>query len=964
MTDLPANLADLSMMELFRLEVEAQATPLRDGLQTLEQQPNSIPTLESLMRIVHAVKGAARVIDLDIGVNLANAMKECFAMAAQQRACLTADQIATLRQGVDGLVQISQVREGELADWLVSHQVAIAQLQQQIETLSFNAIDTETIQTTSPAPPPAPPDSPPPPPTSHTHEVPDFGDTSMLDLFRLEVEAQVEILNDGLLVLESQPQSPQALESLMRAAHSIKGAARIVAIDPAVELAHVMEDCFVAAQNHIVILRPEHIDVLLRGTDWLSNLGQVDDIELGQWLNQNQTDITQTCRAIAAILKPELATSAPTNSNPPADLTPVFPPDIPGVTPTSSPSVQVSVADPIAADSQPTNDSPPSHPPTPPHPITDPSKSAKEPSTADKDRVVRVSAENLNRIMGLAGESLIAANWLQPYVDSLMLLKKRQTELSKVLEQLQNAMATHRGQDVEKFVETARQKEQECREILVDRLNELELFTRRTTNLSDRLYREVIASHMRPFADGIQGFPRMIRDLARKLNKQVKLEITGKSTPVDRDILKKLEAPLTHILRNSVDHGIELPEERLVAGKPAEGTIRLEAVHRGGMLSITVSDDGRGIDLERLRQKIVNKGLSTLEMTAQMSDSELIEFLFLPGFSTAQQVTEISGRGVGLDIAKSMVHEVGGTVRATTQRGKGIQFHFQLPLTLSVVRTLLVEISGEPYAFPLARIEQIVMVDPQTIYSMENRQYFTMNDRNIGLVAAYQVLEVKESQPKSTALPVIVISDGSDDYGLVIDRILGEHDLVVRPLDARLGKVQDINAAALLSDGSPVLIMDVSDLVRSIENMLNGTRLRHLSPDTNGNNTPPKDPRKSILVVDDSITVREMERKMLQNRGYRVDVAVDGMEGWHAVCTNSYDLVISDIDMPRMNGIELVTKIKSHSQLKTVPIIIVSYKNRDEDRTQGLAAGADYYLTKSSFHDNTLVNAVVDLIGA
>jgi two-component system sensor histidine kinase and response regulator WspE len=515
-------------------------------------------------------------------------------------------------------------------------------------------------------------------------------------------------------------------------------------------------------------------------------------------------------------------------------------------------------------------------------------------------------------------------------------------------------------QEGKEHLAQARNQEQECLDFLSDRLGELELYAQRTANLSDRLYREVITSHMRPFADGVQGFPRMIRDLARKLNKQVKLEIVGKATPVDRDILKKLEAPLTHILRNATDHGIELPEERMAVGKPAEGTIRLEAFHRGAMLAITVADDGRGISPEQLRQKVINKNLATPEMAAQMSDAELLEFLFLPGFSTAKQVTEISGRGVGLDIAKSMAQEVGGTVRATSHPGKGTSFHFQLPLTLSVVRTLLVEISGKPYAVPLARIDQIVTVERSEISDVENRQYFTMNQQNIGLIAAHQVLELPELPPHSGALSVVVISDGTNPYGLVVDKFLGERDLVVRPLDPRLGKVPDISATSLMGDGSPILIIDVSDMVRSMDAILNAGGLTKVEVEAK---EAIGDKRKRILVVDDSITVREMERKLLENRGYKVDIAVNGMEGWNAVRTNSYDLVISDIDMPRMNGIEFVKQMKSHPRLHSMPVIIMSYRDREEDRIAGLEAGADYYLTKSSFHDETLINAVMDLVG-
>ncbi|NJL21596.1 MAG: hybrid sensor histidine kinase/response regulator [Leptolyngbyaceae cyanobacterium SM1_3_5] len=512
---------------------------------------------------------------------------------------------------------------------------------------------------------------------------------------------------------------------------------------------------------------------------------------------------------------------------------------------------------------------------------------------------------------------------------------------------------------MDRLVESIRRQEQYCRNLLGDRVAELEEFIRRTTNLSDRLYREVIASHMRPFEEGVQSFSRMVRDLSRSLDKQARLEIIGKTTEVDRDILMKLEAPITHILRNAIDHGIESPADRIAVGKPAEGRIRLEAIHRGGMLAITIADDGKGIDGQKLRQRVIQKQLVPPDLAAKLTDSELLEFLFLPGFSLANQVTEISGRGIGLDIAKSMAQEVGGTVRVISRPGKGTTFHFQLPLTLSVVRTLLVEVAGEAYAFPLSRIDRIVTLQSSDLSTVENCQYFTLDRENIGLVPLYQVLDLPAPNSPSEPFWVVILSDQISTYGLIVDRCLGERELVVRPLDSRLGKVQDISAAALMPNRSLVLILDVSDLMRSLNNLLGKERIAKRSE----TRSPKAESAKRVLVVDDSITVREMERKLLQNRGYRVDVAVDGMEGWNAVRSYPYDLVISDIDMPRMNGIELIQEMKRHSRFQSIPVIVVSYRDREDDRIQGLEAGADYYLTKNSFHDDTLIRAVVDLIG-
>jgi two-component system sensor histidine kinase and response regulator WspE len=428
---------------------------------------------------------------------------------------------------------------------------------------------------------------------------------------------------------------------------------------------------------------------------------------------------------------------------------------------------------------------------------------------------------------------------------------------------------------------------------------------------------------------------------------------------VDRDILSRLDAPLGHLLRNAVDHGIESPDERRAGGKPAEGIVRLEARHSAGALHVSVSDDGRGVDVDRLRRSVVERNLIDVQAGAALSEAELLEFLFLPGFSMKGTVTDISGRGVGLDVVRDMVKQVRGTVRVSSQPGKGTRFQLQLPVTLSVVRTLLAEIGGEPYAFPLAHIIRTIKLSKDRIELLEGRQHFDFDGRRIGLVTAQQVLETAEGTHVGDELSVILMGDSSHTYGLVVDRFLGERDLVVQPLDAQLGKIKDIAAGALMPDGSPVLIVDADDLIRSMDKLVSGGRLSRVQQQ--GAAAGRK--RKRVLVVDDSLTVREVERKLLGNRGYEVEVAVDGMDGWNAVRTGQFNLVVTDIDMPRMDGIELVTLINKDPRLKSLPVVVVSYKDRDEDRQRGLEAGAAYYLTKGSFHDETLVQAVVDLIG-
>jgi two-component system, chemotaxis family, sensor histidine kinase and response regulator WspE len=995
------DMSNFSMMDLFRMEADTQVAVLNENILVVESNPNSPAELESLMRAAHSLKGAARIVGIDAAVQIAHVMEDCFVAAQSGAIALDSpDKIDVILRAIDLLARISQIPETEIQNWLPANRSQVEELEVAILAIINNeelnssissepeVIETHLIIDAEIQPESAPqlssyfPEESTENTRTNNQEVPEIlpilpapetpetrqlkTDLSMLALFSGEIESQSILLNQSLLGRKNNPNEYLDLDSLIKSAHLIKGAGRIVHFNEVVKLAHAIENTFVALQKYKASLNESQVDSLLVAVDFFVNMQDLPVIEIEEWLAQREPEIDNIVATIALISEAaktqKTATTAAVSSQnndreTSAKQTPVQPEQAinnaakptknngklsPASNSQAAP-VRQKTAQNVAAQSS----------------ISNLRENAQKPKAAD--RVVRVNAENLNRIMGLAGESLVEAKWLQPFADSLLKLRNHQGQLYNLLEKLQESLSDSvLDQRAEDYLGSARKKANDCRHILSDRLNELELFARRSANLSDRLYREVIASNMRPFADGVQAFPRMLRDLARQLDKQIKFEVVGKSTQVDRDILEKLEAPLTHILRNALDHGIELPEARLANGKTAEGTIRLEAAHRGGMLSITVSDDGKGIEPEKLRQKIVTKGMVSAEMATKLTEPELMDFLFLPGFSTASQVTEISGRGVGLDIVQSMVQEVGGILRATSDPGKGMSFHLQLPLTLSVIRTLLVEISGEPYAFPLTRIDRIVMVHSSEIAIAENRQYFTLDNQNIGLVPAYQVLELPAPTHKLELLPAIIVSDRSSSYGLAVDKFLGERDLVVRPLDPRLGKVADISAAAFMEDGSPVLIIDVEDLVRSTDKVLAGVRLNKVSQNTE---TAESTIRKRVLVVDDSITVREVERKLLENKGYEVEIAVNGMDGWNALRTGQYDLVISDVDMPRMTGIELVSQIKNHSSLKSIPVIIVSYKDREEDRIRGLEVGADYYLTKSSFHDDTLLNAVIDLIG-
>ncbi len=554
----------------------------------------------------------------------------------------------------------------------------------------------------------------------------DLSGFSLLELFRMEAEGQTATLSAGLVALEGASASPEVIEPLMRAAHSLKGAARIVGLDVAVRVAHAMEDCFVAAQKGKLVLQSGHIDILLRGVDLLVQVAQLAEAELESWQADHAPEIDALVAELTAVnsgvgsgewgvgsgkaTAREVEGASPEAAHEPIEVLPeqeleTAPTEL---GPSESPRAPEQL-DPSAH----SETFPPAHSPLP----------TAHSETLPTQGVVRVTAESLSRLMGLAGEALVQTHRLRPLVDALWRLRGRQIGLLEDLQILEDRLAgagpgtngtdarLHLSAAGHERLAKARSRAAEDLQGLAETVEAIEAFARASEDLSSRLHHEVLASRMRPMADGIRGFPRLVRDLARELGKQARFEVDGEATGVDRDILDRLEAPLNHLIRNALDHGIESPEERRAAGKNSVAIIRLEARHCAGMLQIVVSDDGRGVDLERLRAKVVDRGLTTVAMARRLGEAELLDFLFLPGFSTKEQVTAVSGRGVGLDVVQSMVHSVRGSVRVASRPGKGTRFILQLPITVSVIRALLVEIAGEPYAFPLSRIDRILMVD-------------------------------------------------------------------------------------------------------------------------------------------------------------------------------------------------------------------------------------------------------------
>lgn len=742
----------------------------------------------------------------------------------------------------------------------------------------------------------------------------------IMKLFQNDLVEQSLTLSQGILALEKQC-SAELLEELMRAAHSAKGAARVVRLEPIVRIAHEMEEVFVLLQNQELVFSEKLCDVLLFCTDLLEKITKIATDEVVGWVKSKESTFfkaTDDIKAARSTTEDREEIKQEKSESVEQDLLALLPsscnlPDIPQDLPEEV--VETTKFDRFEEESK---------------------------------GELKIAAKSINRLMGLAGEALVESRRLTPFLEGLVEVR---ASIGHLQENLIAKTAVDRS---DPFIHQTKERIAVFEERLASCISEMEVFFRRHINLSEKLYREVIASRMRPFVDGTAGFARLVRDVSRSLGKKIELVIKGEKTPVDREILEKLEAPLGHLLRNAIDHGIETPEERKKLGKDEEGQILLEAKHRGGMLFIMIQDDGRGLDVEGIREAVVKKGFLAPDTAQNLSSQEVLEFLFLPGFSTKHQVSDISGRGVGLDVLQSMVQEVGGSMNTVTEQGVGTIFTLRLPLTLSVIRALIVEVANEPYAFSLSRLDSVLHLEKEQIFTVQGKQVFQKDGENIGLIAASQVLGVQETRQSFQELSVVVLRDQQlGVFGVVVDRILGEKDLVVQELDPGLGDIANISAGAVMESGDPCLILDVDDMIHTIHQLLStGTLQKTIS------RKRVDSLMKKVLVVDDSITVRQVETELLEQLGFVVDTAVDGADAWNLFRKKEYDLVVTDIDMPRMNGIELTRRIRSDPSYSHIPIVVVSYKDRSCDRQEALKAGANSYVSKTSFQDQGLIRAV------
>jgi two-component system chemotaxis sensor kinase CheA len=473
-------------------------------------------------------------------------------------------------------------------------------------------------------------------------------------------------------------------------------------------------------------------------------------------------------------------------------------------------------------------------------------------------------------------------------------------------------------------------------------------FNELSRSLND-LHDRAVRTQMVPVSTITDQLHRAVRDLSRAQGKDILWETQGTDTELDRGVLHRLSDSLTHLVRNAVDHGIESRSERERAGKQPQATLRLHAMQLGSEVIIAVADDGRGIDVESVKREASRQGLDTEEMT----DEELLGLTFQPGLSTAPFVTDVSGRGIGLDVVRTNVEAAHGRVEVRSQRDIGTEFRIIVPITVAVLRCLLVDAGGQRFALPFHRVLLSQAHEPSKVAQAEGRPVVWVEGHPVPVHALSETLGLTGEPPFG---PVVVLADASRRHAFRIDRLIGQRDVVIKALNPLLPHLPAVAGASVEPDGSILVVLDPPGLIQ---------RARQ-SGRTNGLKTPMEGPsthRRSILVVDDALTVRELQRSILERAGFDVRVATDGHHALSRLAEERSDLVLTDIEMPNMDGFALTEAIRAHPTLANIPVLILSSRSSDADRQRGLDAGADGYITKRSFDEASLLTAVNRLLG-
>lgn len=778
----------------------------------------------------------------------------------------------------------------------------------------------------------------------------------ILEDFLVEAFELVEQIDQDLVELESNPEDLELLNRIFRVAHTVKGSSSFLNFDILTELTHHMEDVLNKARRNELKITPDIMDVVLRSVDMMKGL--LVSIRDNGSDKAAGIDITNISAQLTSISEGKSAEGGAPASQP--NPTPqVAPEPAPAPTPQEQPAEQKSAEEkpaesPVSttgisdevdvsklsesqveaeierllklrkAEDQARREQKAAAggnvapaPQTAPKPAPAPKPAAPKPASAEAgapaksnsggamEQTIRVEVKRLDHLMNLIGELVLSKNRLLKIYDDV----EERYEGEKFLEELNQVVGS------------------------------LSLVT-------TDVQLAVMKTRMQPIAKVFNKFPRMVRDLARELNKQIDLEISGEETELDKSIVEEIGDPLVHIIRNSCDHGVEEPEERIKNGKPEKGLIQLKAYNEGNHIVVEIVDDGKGIDADAIRSKSIERGLITEHEADQMTDKEAYAMIFKPGFSMAKKVTNVSGRGVGMDVVKTNIEKLHGVIDIDSDLGKGTTMKLKIPLTLAIIQSLLVGAQEEIYAIPLTSVKETVRVPVDNIYTIEGKNVLRLRDEVLSLVRLSDLFGVKQVFEGGDQTYVVIVHVAESKLGIIVDNLIGQEEIVIKSLGNYLQNIDGIAGATIRGDGKVTLIADVGMIMDMAKEIKVDIKASMQSETKSVTKEKPSD--YNVLIVDDSKMDRTIMSKALSPIGVTITEATNGVEALNLVKNGDkiYDAILIDIEMPKMDGYTLAGEIRKYSKYKNLPLIAVTSRTSKSDRLRGVEVGMTEYITK------------------
>lgn len=721
---------------------------------------------------------------------------------------------------------------------------------------------------------------------------------SLMSTFVEEVAEHVGSFNRDLLALEGGHGEPASLlQSLLRTAHNLKGAARAVDVDLVESACHRLEDILAGARDGKRPLDADAFALLFATADAIQ--------DAGARLKEKQSLSASPLAALSS--RP--AMPAPVARSAPA----------PALEPALEPAPAVVIPAPEMIDRR------------------------------DGD-TLRVSATKLDSVLARSGELLLAVRQTEHRRDEWTTVEETASGLAEDFSRLQALLSSEESAATRAAVTQVGASVARLKEGLERVASEAASGGRVLMRTAGDLDSWVRSLRMVPFAENGQGLERVVRDLALAAGKEVVFKLVGHEVELDRAVAERLKDPLLHLVRNAVDHGIESPSERAAAGKPPAGTITVSASLKGAQVEISIADDGRGLDRKRIREEARARGLPE-----SVEDRDLLALVFHPGLSTARTLTSVSGRGVGLDVVKSQVNALHGTVALETVEGAGTTFALTVPLTVTLIRALLVEAAGRTFAVATTQVMSVRRLIPAEVRNVGGREMLAAIQGLLPLVSLAQAIGLPAPRrDRGQGGFVVLVDAGTARVAFVVDELLDEQDLVVTGLGRRLRRVPNVAGCAVLEDGGIALILSAAELA---ESALLSPGQRLVVP------TAGAEPvRRRILVADDSVTTRTLEKTLLEEAGYVVRLAADGHQAWRILQEETIDLLVADVEMPGMDGFTLTDTLRHSPLPRRIPVVLVTSLSSDKDRARGLEVGADAYVVKSGFDRSTLLEAVGQLL--